>query len=144
MKNIDLKDMAFDDLIELRDTIESIISKRAAAEKRSLEQRLSRLAHYAGNFVSKPAGRSLKGRKAEPKYRNPADPSETWAGRGMKPRWLTALLAEGRQVDEFSIPRDESAARTAKSAGRKMSERKTGAGKPGRKPGRKPGSSKAA
>lgn len=26
--------------------------------------------------------------KAEPKYRNPNDPSQTWSGRGRTPKWL--------------------------------------------------------
>jgi hypothetical protein len=27
-----------------------------------------------------------------PKYRNPENPSETWAGRGLTPRWLAAAI----------------------------------------------------
>ncbi|MCW5705226.1 MAG: H-NS histone family protein, partial [Bradyrhizobium sp.] len=46
---------------------------------------------------------SLKGRKAEPKYRNSANPKETWAGRGMKPRWLTAALKSGKKIESFEI-----------------------------------------
>jgi H-NS histone C-terminal domain len=38
-----------------------------------------------------------------PKYRNPAEPSETWAGRGKKPRWLTAQLKSGKRIDGFRI-----------------------------------------
>ena len=38
-----------------------------------------------------------------PKFRNPEQPSETWAGRGKKPRWLTAQLRSGKQLDDFRI-----------------------------------------
>ena len=38
-----------------------------------------------------------------PKYRNPERPSETWAGRGKTPRWLTAQLKSGRRIDDFKI-----------------------------------------
>lgn len=38
-----------------------------------------------------------------PKYRNPERPSETWAGRGKTPRWLTAQLKSGRRIDDFRI-----------------------------------------
>jgi DNA-binding protein H-NS len=41
--------------------------------------------------------------KVEPKYRNPAKPDETWAGRGKPPRWLAAYLDQGRRIDEFLI-----------------------------------------
>lgn len=49
---------------------------------------------------------TTKGRKlgkVEPKYRNPANPSETWSGRGMQPKWLAALTAQGRKAEEFAI-----------------------------------------
>lgn len=35
------------------------------------------------------------------KYRGPN--GEAWSGRGLKPRWLAALLAEGRTKEEFAI-----------------------------------------
>jgi DNA-binding protein H-NS len=44
-----------------------------------------------------------KGSKVEPKYRNPANPAETWAGRGMPPKWLSAQFAQGRKLEDFLI-----------------------------------------
>ena len=41
--------------------------------------------------------------KVAPKYRNPANAEETWAGRGKPPRWLATYLDQGRQIDEFLI-----------------------------------------
>lgn len=35
------------------------------------------------------------------KYRGPK--GETWSGRGLTPRWLAALVAQGRKKEEFSI-----------------------------------------
>ncbi len=35
------------------------------------------------------------------KFRGPN--GETWSGRGLTPRWLAGLLAEGRQKEEFVI-----------------------------------------
>lgn len=46
---------------------------------------------------------NLKGTKIPPKYRNPANPDETWTGRGLKPTWLSKLLAAGGELDEFLI-----------------------------------------
>ena len=43
------------------------------------------------------------GKKVAPKYRNPANPKETWAGRGQQPRWLSALTAKGRKLEDFLI-----------------------------------------
>ena len=41
--------------------------------------------------------------KVAPKYRNPANPTETWSGRGKQPRWLAAYTSAGRTPDEFLI-----------------------------------------
>ncbi|MFY2763651.1 H-NS family nucleoid-associated regulatory protein [Arenimonas sp. MALMAid1274] len=51
-----------------------------------------------------PAKKSAqKGSKVEPKYRNPANGAETWAGRGMPPKWLSAELAKGSKLEDFLI-----------------------------------------
>jgi DNA-binding protein H-NS len=42
-----------------------------------------------------------------PKYRNPEDPAETWAGRGLKPRWLQAAIKSGKKVEDFLIDAPE-------------------------------------
>ncbi|TAA28741.1 H-NS histone family protein [Pseudoxanthomonas winnipegensis] len=47
------------------------------------------------------AGRKLG--KVAPKYRNPANSKETWTGRGKQPRWLAALVASGKKVEDFLI-----------------------------------------
>lgn len=51
------------------------------------------------------AGRrsTLKGRKLKAKYRNPADKSQTWAGRGIRPKWLTAALKGGKKLEDFAV-----------------------------------------
>lgn len=49
------------------------------------------------------ARKSTKGTKVAPKYRNPANPGETWSGRGKQPRWLAELTAAGRSLDEFRL-----------------------------------------
>ena len=46
-------------------------------------------------------GRSLG--KVAPKYRNPANPQETWTGRGRQPRWLAGETAAGKKLEDFLI-----------------------------------------
>jgi DNA-binding protein H-NS len=56
--------------------------------------------------ASKPARKSTKGRvlgKVAPKYRNPANAKETWAGRGKQPKWLAAETSKGRKLEDFLI-----------------------------------------
>lgn len=40
-------------------------------------------------------------RHAAAKFRGPN--GESWSGRGLMPRWLSALVAQGRTRDEFAI-----------------------------------------
>ena len=37
------------------------------------------------------------------KYRNPKNPSETWTGRGRKPRWLNEAIAAGADISDLEI-----------------------------------------
>jgi DNA-binding protein H-NS len=61
----------------------------------------------AAPAARKPAVRksAQKGVKVEPKYRHPGDSTQTWAGRGMPPKWLAAELAKGRKLEDFLIAR---------------------------------------
>lgn len=43
---------------------------------------------------------AAKGRPVAIKYR---DGENTWTGRGNKPRWLVARLAEGKQLGDFAV-----------------------------------------
>jgi DNA-binding protein H-NS len=66
-------------------------------------------------------GRTGRMGPVAPKYRNPENPAETWAGRGLKPRWLTAAIKGGRKLEDFLIPGagKGSTAKPTKKAGRR-------------------------
>lgn len=50
----------------------------------------------------KPAKSARKsGNPVAAKYRGPQ--GETWSGRGLMPRWLAALVAQGRTKEEFAV-----------------------------------------
>ena len=51
----------------------------------------------------KPRWSKLKGKKVAPKYRNPKNRSETWAGRGAMPRWMAAAVKAGKKRESFLI-----------------------------------------
>lgn len=37
------------------------------------------------------------------KYRNPADSSQTWLGKGRKPAWLVEALTSGKTIQDFAV-----------------------------------------
>lgn len=47
--------------------------------------------------------KSTAGTKVAPKYRNPANPAETWSGRGKHPKWMTNAMAGGKKPEDFLI-----------------------------------------
>ncbi|MCA0297441.1 MAG: H-NS histone family protein [Proteobacteria bacterium] len=85
-------------------TVRSKITKFAKAEGYTLEELFGMSGNRSAKAAAKPssrAGRKLG--KVAPKYRNPANPKETWTGRGKHPRWMAALIAKGKKADDFLI-----------------------------------------
>jgi DNA-binding protein H-NS len=118
MAAINLKGMDVDALLALR----ADIDKRLSQKRSELEKQLSRLGAESGGAARNSrtgVGRrsALKGRKVPPKYRGPG--GETWAGRGARPRWLSALIRQGRKLDEFAINKTPAARK-----GRKVRRKK--------------------
>jgi DNA-binding protein H-NS len=103
--SMNLKSMSIDQLVALRDRFNEALGAKVTDQRRALEAELSKLTRFQGG----PAGSKSGGRRGDkapvaPKYRNPENPSETWAGRGLRPRWLSAALKSGKKLDEFLIP----------------------------------------
>jgi DNA-binding protein H-NS len=96
MAKPNLASMSIDALLKLREDIGKVLDRKA----NELRSQLSRL---GGEIVSEKKASSLKGRKVPPKYRSPS--GETWAGRGVKPKWLEAALKRGKKLEDFLIKR---------------------------------------
>ena len=103
VSSANLKSMSVDRLTALREQVNAVLSSKVAEERRTVQEQLSRLDRLVESGArAKGPGRGLRG-TVPPKYRNPEDPSETWAGRGLKPRWLAAALKSGGKLDDFAI-----------------------------------------
>jgi len=90
---INLKTMAVNKLIALRGQIDAMLKDKVAEQRRVLQSELVKLDRIGGNPKGvKRTGASGRGSRVAPKYRNPDNPDQTWAGRGLQPRWLTAAL----------------------------------------------------
>jgi DNA-binding protein H-NS len=95
--------MSLEDLWLLRDEITEVLRRKIIEEKRALERRLA-LLH--GNVLAENVGSSAQRRpypKVLPKYRNPAEPAETWSGRGKRPKWVIAQLKSGKKLDDLAV-----------------------------------------
>lgn len=114
----DLDAYSIPDLEELQERISDrlvVLRKQVAAE---LRERFAKEAEAAGLSVDDVLG--TKGAKrskrpaarnaSEPRYQNPADPSQTWTGNGRQPKWVSEFLRDGsRSLEELAIPKARSA-----------------------------------
>ena len=124
MRKPDLDAMQFEELWLLHEELTKILSDKIVAEKRELENRLAKLNRV--EIIREPgSARPLsvtdraprrKYPKVLPKYCNPLAPSETWSGRGKRPRWLVAALETGHRLDEFRIDNAEAGSRKKRAA----------------------------
>ena len=62
-----------------------------------------------GARIARRRGSALKGKKVPPKYRSPS--GETWAGRGVKPRWHPLLGACTEEISHEGLVSHRSALR---------------------------------
>jgi DNA-binding protein H-NS len=105
MKAVKFKTMSFDELIKLRDNITGLIARKADSARKELEATLALIENLSVKAVErrKVRGSTLRGKKVAPKYRNPDNPSETWAGRGGTPRWVRDQLKKGRKIEDLAV-----------------------------------------
>ena len=103
MKNGNLKSMSVDELWNLHESVVAELTDKIAEERARLEDRLRKLGSTITSRQLKSERRPYP--KVRPKYHNPENHSETWAGRGKQPRWLTAQLRSGKELDDFVIRR---------------------------------------
>src|SRR5262249_30643668 len=121
-----LNAMTVAELLQLRDEIKTALSGKIDMERRELQSKIDELARLEagsetiakkspavrrrprrvrgrGNGRGRRQRHPLAGKKIEPKYRDPDNPAQTWAGRGQTPRWLRAYEAAGRKREEFLV-----------------------------------------
>jgi DNA-binding protein H-NS len=111
VKYKDLAKMSPDELWALFEEVRAILSWKLGAEMHELQRRLAKINGHdeINGHDDKPGNKTKAHRrpypKVYPKYRNPDQPSETWSGRGVQPRWVRAQLRSGKRFDDLLISR---------------------------------------
>ena len=86
-------------------------AQAALAKKQEVAEKLRKLAQDNGLNISdlmtaekqKKAKTKKPRGKVAPKYKNPANGSEAWTGRGRQPRWVANALTDGKSLDDILI-----------------------------------------
>lgn len=107
----DFHAMSVDKLWSIYHDIRGVLTEKISEQKRDLDNRLKSLGseHVRASTTAdrKAQRKEIVVRRSYPKvlpnYRNPENPSETWSGRGNRPRWLAAQIAAGKKLTDFLI-----------------------------------------
>jgi len=102
---IDLNSLSMKELKDLQSQVARAIAEFEERRKRQALAELEEKAKAMGFSLAALTG-AAKTRKRSPsvaKYANPADKSDTWSGRGRKPRWFSDALAKGKKPESMAI-----------------------------------------
>lgn len=102
-----LERMSYAELKAIAPIVARKITEREKAERDAVKSELAALAREKGFEMAELFGDAPKPAREKksvpPKYRNPADATQTWTGRGRKPKWIEEALASGGALDDFLI-----------------------------------------
>lgn len=115
LKNLTAKQL--DELVAAADRRKTELAREAiATAKARIQKILADIGMSLEELFGKRRGAAGKSTRAKvaPKYRNPQDASQTWSGRGLKPRWMVAALKGGKKPEDFAIGAGAAAAKAKK------------------------------
>lgn len=102
-----ISNLSEQELAELIAQASKQLEHKRGSKKRETIAQIKELAASIGVQVEITDGgnktTSRAGSKVAVKYRDPSNPKHVWTGRGMKPRWLKALIDSGRSIEEFLV-----------------------------------------
>lgn len=95
-------------LSELKDLQRNVARAIASFEDRKKKEALLALEEKArelGFSIAELTGAKVTRTRApaSAKYANPSNPSDTWSGRGRKPKWFSDALAAGKSPADLSV-----------------------------------------
>lgn len=103
---IDLSAMSRKELLELRANVDAALKDAEQRERREALEAAEKAAAEFGFSLAELSPEAKKGGKtgkAAAKYRNPANPEQTWSGRGRKPQWIHEALTSGADISDLEI-----------------------------------------
>lgn len=102
---MELSTLSLEALKKLKRDVEKAIDSFEQRKRKEALLAIEEKAKEMGFSLSELTGAApiKKVSKVAPKYANPQDPSQTWTGRGRKPKWVEAALASGKSLDDLVI-----------------------------------------
>lgn len=101
----DLNSLSLKELKELQSAVNKAVSGFDDRKRKAALSQVEETARALGFTLSELTGTAVPRKRspAVPKFANPANESETWSGRGRKPRWFVAALNAGKKPGQMAI-----------------------------------------
>jgi DNA-binding protein H-NS len=104
---VDLTRYSIDDLHKLGERIQKEINHKGQAQildaRRKMEEIAEQVAMTPEEVLAYDTRKKAPKEPSKIKYRNPANPEQTWTGRGKRPQWLRDALDQGANLEEFAV-----------------------------------------
>ncbi len=101
---MDLSSLSIQDLRNLQEQIKQQLKKREHLEVAKAREQILAIAHSVGIALKDLVGSNpRKTGTVAARFRNPANPSQQWTGRGRQPQWIKDWLASGKSLDEVRV-----------------------------------------
>jgi DNA-binding protein H-NS len=105
---VNLNQLSLDELKQLQNDVAIAIYEYEERRKEEAKAAITAKANEFGfsleEVLSSGKGKTKsKPRKVAAKYVDPTDPNRTWTGRGRKPKWVEAYLAQGKSMEDLKI-----------------------------------------
>jgi DNA-binding protein H-NS len=103
--DLNLNGLSLKELKDLQSQVTRAISTFEDRKKKEALSELEDKARSLGFSLAQLTGATVSRKRAPAtaKYSNPANPSDTWSGRGRKPRWFEAALNAGKTPEDLAI-----------------------------------------
>jgi DNA-binding protein H-NS len=103
MGRLDLDRMSLQELLHLEAKIHNARERARERERAKVKREIVALIEKRGFTVQEILGPMSARKLSAPMYANPDDPSQTWIGRGRRPRWLVAKMKKGAKLRQFAL-----------------------------------------
>ena len=109
-KTMDLSNMSSAELRNLQEQVKRELKQRESQDLAKAREQILAIAQSVGVPVKEligsggsGAGSRGKTGSVAPRYRNPADSSQQWTGRGRQPKWVKEWLDAGKDISGLKV-----------------------------------------